>query len=177
MVAIPDGRDCRRYHSRHYLFIYRSIRYFWPRGRLGYVFYYPSASNGCAHVDRSCYGHGRARHAAAHPKPIGRADDSRHIEWAVLGYCSSILSSLVNLVSTHDDGDRFFFCRYDGIFVFLRKIKLRSSLVVPIVGMMLGAVISAVATFWGWFSKEQSIETWFAGSFAPVQVGRYGICG
>lgn len=59
-------------------------------------------------------------------------------------------------------------------FVFLRKIKLRSSLVVPIVGMMLGAVISAVATFFGLvFQRTQSIETWFAGSFAPVQVGRY----
>lgn len=59
-------------------------------------------------------------------------------------------------------------------FLFLRKVKLRSSLIVPIVGMMLGAVISAVSTFIGLvFQMTQSIETWFVGSFAPVQIGRY----
>jgi ABC-type enterochelin transport system, permease component len=59
-------------------------------------------------------------------------------------------------------------------FFFLRKVKLRSSLIVPIVGMMLGAVISAVSTFVGLvFQMTQSIETWFVGSFAPVQIGRY----
>ena len=59
-------------------------------------------------------------------------------------------------------------------FWFLRKIKLRSSLIVPITGMMLGAVISAVSTFVGLvFRMTQNIETWFVGSFAPVQIGRY----
>ena len=59
-------------------------------------------------------------------------------------------------------------------FLFLRKIKLRSSLIVPIVGMMLGAVISAISTFIGLvFNMTQNIETWFVGSFASVQIGRY----
>lgn len=59
-------------------------------------------------------------------------------------------------------------------FLFLRKIKLRSSLIVPIVGMMIGAVISAISTFVGLvFNMTQNIETWFVGSFAPVQIGRY----
>lgn len=59
-------------------------------------------------------------------------------------------------------------------FLFLRRIRLRSSLVVPIIGMMLGAVVSAVSTFAGLlFQKSQNIESWFVGSFAPVQQGRY----
>ena len=59
-------------------------------------------------------------------------------------------------------------------FLFLRKIKLRSSLIVPIIGMMLGAVISAISTFIGLaFQMTQNIETWFVGSFASVQIGRY----
>lgn len=59
-------------------------------------------------------------------------------------------------------------------FMFLRRVKLRSSLIVPIVGMMLGAVVSAVSTFVGLtFQMTQSIENWFIGSFASVQIGRY----
>ena len=59
-------------------------------------------------------------------------------------------------------------------FFFLRKIKLRSSLIVPIIGMMLGAVISALSTFVGLlFQMTQNIESWFVGSFASVQIGRY----
>src|SRR5699024_6007697 len=59
-------------------------------------------------------------------------------------------------------------------FFFLRKIKLRSSLIVPIIGMMLGAVISAISTFIGLvFQMTQNIESWFVGSFASVQIGRY----
>ncbi len=59
-------------------------------------------------------------------------------------------------------------------FLFLRRVKLRSSLIVPIIGMMLGAVISAISTFIGLvFQMTQNIETWFVGSFAPIQVGRY----
>uniref|UniRef100_UPI00403F94E2 ABC transporter permease n=1 Tax=Paenibacillus sp. FSL R5-0623 TaxID=2921651 RepID=UPI00403F94E2 len=59
-------------------------------------------------------------------------------------------------------------------FMFLKKVKLRSSLVVPIIGMMLGAVISAFSTFVGLvFQMTQNIESWFAGSFSSVQIGRY----
>ena len=59
-------------------------------------------------------------------------------------------------------------------FLFLRKIKLRSSLIVPIIGMMLGAVVSAFSTFIGLtFQMTQSISNWFIGSFSAVQIGRY----
>ena len=59
-------------------------------------------------------------------------------------------------------------------FLFLRKIRLRSSLIVPIIGMMLGAVVSAFSTFIGLtFQMTQSISNWFIGSFSAVQIGRY----
>lgn len=59
-------------------------------------------------------------------------------------------------------------------FLFLRRVRLRSSLIVPIIGMMLGAVVSAISTFVGLvFQMTQIIENWYVGSFASVQVGRY----
>lgn len=59
-------------------------------------------------------------------------------------------------------------------FLFLRKVRLRSSLIVPIIGMMLGAIVSAASTFVGLvFQMTQNIETWFVGSFAQIQIGRY----
>lgn len=59
-------------------------------------------------------------------------------------------------------------------FLFLRRVRLRSSLIVPIMGLMLGAVISALSTFVTlYFNMSQVIENWFIGSFAPVQIGRY----
>lgn len=59
-------------------------------------------------------------------------------------------------------------------FYLIRNIKLKSALFVPIVGIMMGAVVSAISTFIGLqFNALQVIETWFQGSFAPVQKGRY----
>lgn len=59
-------------------------------------------------------------------------------------------------------------------FLLLRRVKLRSSLIVPIIGMMLGAVISAVSTFIGLlFQMTQNIESWYIGSFSNIQIGRY----
>nr|WP_216671556.1 iron chelate uptake ABC transporter family permease subunit [Saccharibacillus qingshengii] len=59
-------------------------------------------------------------------------------------------------------------------FLLLRRVRLRSSLIVPIIGMMLGAVISAVSTFIGLlFQMTQNIESWYIGSFSNIQMGRY----
>lgn len=59
-------------------------------------------------------------------------------------------------------------------FLFLRRIKLKSSVIVPLVGMMLGAVVSAFSSFLGLqFQASQVIESWFVGSFSGVQTGRY----
>ena len=59
-------------------------------------------------------------------------------------------------------------------FLLLRNIRLKSSLLVPVLGIMMGAVVSAVSTFVALvFNMTKSLELWFAGSFAPMQKGRY----
>lgn len=59
-------------------------------------------------------------------------------------------------------------------FLLLKRIRLKSSLMVPVIGIMLGAIVSAVSTFLGLlFSMTQSMEDWFQASFAPIQKGRY----
>lgn len=59
-------------------------------------------------------------------------------------------------------------------FAFLQRVALKSSLVVPIVGLMLGAVVGAVSTFVALQTDMlQSLGIWFAGSFTGVTKGRY----
>lgn len=59
-------------------------------------------------------------------------------------------------------------------FAFLQRVSLRSSLVVPIVGIMLGAVVGALSTFVAMKTNMlQSLGIWFAGSFTGVVRGRY----
>ncbi len=61
-------------------------------------------------------------------------------------------------------------------FAFLRQVRLRSSLIVPIIGMMLGAVVSAVSTFIALqFDALQILGVWFAGSFTSILKGQYEI--
>lgn len=97
------------------------------------------------------------------------------IEWAGLGLVFVYLVfPAPSLVLRMTGAIVFSFIGTMIFFLFLRKVKLRSSLIVPIIGMMLGAVVSAVSTFIGLvFQMTQNIETWFVGSFAPVQAGRY----
>ncbi|MFE2770705.1 ABC transporter permease [Microbacterium resistens] len=59
-------------------------------------------------------------------------------------------------------------------FLFLRRVTLRSSLIVPIVGIMLGAVIGSVSTYVALSTDTlQSLGVWFAGSFTSVLRGQY----
>ena len=97
------------------------------------------------------------------------------IEWASLGLLlvyviipnPSLFQRMTGAIIASFIGSMVFF-------YLLRNIKLKSSLFVPIVGIMLGAVISAVSTFIGLeFNMTQVIEVWFQGSFAPIQRGRY----
>lgn len=56
----------------------------------------------------------------------------------------------------------------------LRSIPLRSVLVVPLVGIMLGGVVSAVTTFIAYrFDLLQSLNSWTTGDFSGVLRGRY----
>ncbi len=56
----------------------------------------------------------------------------------------------------------------------LRAIPLRSVLVVPLVGLMLGGVVSAITTFIAYrFDLLQSLNSWTTGDFSGVLRGRY----
>ncbi|MEI3613084.1 ABC transporter permease [Pseudogracilibacillus sp. SO30301A] len=97
------------------------------------------------------------------------------IEWAGLGLVIVyLLFPAPTLVLRMTGAIIFSFIGTMVFFLFLRRVKLRSSLIVPIIGIMLGAVISAISTFIGLaFQMSQSVETWFVGSFASIQIGRY----
>lgn len=96
-------------------------------------------------------------------------------EWAGLGLLTVyLLFPGPSLVMRMTGAIIFSFVGTMIFFLFLRKVRLRTSLIVPIIGLMLGAVISAFSTFMAlYFNMAQVIEGWFIGSFAPVQVGRY----
>lgn len=58
----------------------------------------------------------------------------------------------------------------------LRQMPLRSVLMVPLVGIMLGGVISAVTTFFAYrFDMMQSMGAWTSGDFSAVLRGRYEV--
>jgi iron complex transport system permease protein len=68
-------------------------------------------------------------------------------------------------------------CALAGTALFLRILKLiplRSTLTVPLVGIMLGGIISAVTTFFAYrFDLLQSLNAWTTGDFSGVLRGRY----
>lgn len=56
----------------------------------------------------------------------------------------------------------------------LRRVVLRSSLIVPLIGIMLGAVVSAFTTYLAVGANLlQMLGTWFMGSFTTVVRGQY----
>ncbi|OCP22320.1 MULTISPECIES: ABC transporter permease [unclassified Ensifer] len=56
----------------------------------------------------------------------------------------------------------------------LRQIPLRSVLMVPLVGIMLGGVVSAITTFVAYrYDMMQSMGAWISGDFSGVLRGRY----
>ncbi|EOD2822927.1 TPA: iron chelate uptake ABC transporter family permease subunit [Providencia stuartii] len=56
----------------------------------------------------------------------------------------------------------------------LRRVILKSALIVPLVGIMLGAVISALTIFTAYsFDLLQSLSAWMSGDFSSIIQGRY----
>lgn len=64
-----------------------------------------------------------------------------------------------------------------GLFLLiLNRLSLRATLIVPLVGLMLGAVISAITTFIALrFEMLQSLSAWTSGDFSGILRGRYEI--
>ncbi|QXQ09599.1 ABC transporter permease [Paeniglutamicibacter sp. Y32M11] len=61
-------------------------------------------------------------------------------------------------------------------FLFLRRVSLKASLTVPIVGIMLGSVVGAISTFIALQTNMlQSLGIWFAGSFTSILRGQYEV--
>lgn len=97
------------------------------------------------------------------------------IEWAGLGLILVyILIPSPTLLQRTTGAIVFAFIGAMVFFFLLSNIKLKFSLFVPVIGIMMGAVVSAISTFVALeFDMVQSLEIWFAGSFAPMQRGRY----
>lgn len=56
----------------------------------------------------------------------------------------------------------------------LRQVSLQSALIVPLIGILLGGVINAVATFLAYrFDLMQSLAAWSNGDFSMILRGRY----
>src|SRR5699024_2735585 len=62
-----------------------------------------------------------------------------------------------------------------GLFLLLlRSIPMRSPLIVPLVGIMLGGVVSSVTTFFAYrYDLLQSLAIWTNGDFSRILRGRY----
>ena len=60
------------------------------------------------------------------------------------------------------------------LLLILRRVPLRSPLVVPLIGLMVGGVIAAFATFLAYrYNFLQSLAAWTNGDFSRVLRGRY----
>ncbi|WP_448263723.1 ABC transporter permease [Microbacterium aurum] len=97
-------------------------------------------------------------------------------EWAGLGLLlvmllfpeAPLMARMIGAVAMAFVGTMLFF------FFFLRRVMLTSSIIVPIVGMMIGAVVGAVSTFIALSTDMlQSMAIWFTGSFTSVLRGQY----
>lgn len=98
-------------------------------------------------------------------------------EWAGLGLivvmilvpAPSLMVKMVAAIGAAFVGTMVFF-------LFLRRVSLRASLIVPIVGIMLGAVVGSVSTFLALTNNMlQSLGIWFAGSFVGIARGQYEV--
>ncbi len=98
-------------------------------------------------------------------------------EWAGLGLLSvMIVAPGTSVLGRMAVAVVFAFVGTMVFFTLLRRVSLRSSLLVPLIGIMLGAVVSAVSTFLALETDTlQSLGTWFQGSFTSVYRGQYEV--
>lgn len=98
-------------------------------------------------------------------------------EWAALGLLLSIiLLPTAGLTTRMVIASAFAFVGAMVFMLILRRVAIRSALVVPIVGIMLGAVVSALTTVIAVQSNYlQLLGTWFLGSFTSVVRGQYEV--
>lgn len=96
-------------------------------------------------------------------------------QWAGLGLLATLIvvpdaSPMVKMVIAVI----FAFAGTMVFIVVLRRIALKSSIIVPLVGIMLGAVVGSITTFLaGNFDLLQSMSAWRSGGFSSVVRGFY----
>lgn len=99
------------------------------------------------------------------------------MEWCRLGILISMLffggeHKLVKILSA-------FIIALIGNFLFmliLRNIKLKNSLMVPLIGMMLGSVVSSITSFIAYkYDIIQNLSSWLQGNFSTILKGNYEI--
>jgi iron complex transport system permease protein len=97
------------------------------------------------------------------------------MEWCRFGIMLSIL--IVGNQSKMSKMLLAFIISLAGTFLFLQilqKIPLKSPIMVPLIGMMLGNVVSSITGFIAYqFDIIQNISSWLQGSFSLVVKGRY----
>ncbi|WP_372456728.1 ABC transporter permease [Cellulomonas wangsupingiae] len=98
-------------------------------------------------------------------------------EWAALGLLLSvILLPTVGLATRMVVASAAAFVGTMVFLVVLRRVQVRTTLVVPVVGLMLGAVVSALTTLIAVRTNYlQLLGTWFMGSFTTVVRGQYEV--
>ncbi|MDO5661098.1 MAG: ABC transporter permease [Brachybacterium sp.] len=96
-------------------------------------------------------------------------------EWAGLGLILTlIIAPTASLLTRMGVAIAFAFLGTMVFFLVLRRVTLTSSLIVPIIGIMLGAVVGSVSTFVALqYDALQNLGRWFAGNFATAMRGQY----
>lgn len=96
-------------------------------------------------------------------------------DWARLGILVAMLfyggsSPFVKMLVA------FLFCLL-GSFLFIRllaRIKVKNAVLIPLIGLMLGNVVAAIATYFAYrYDLVQNMSSWMQGSFALILKGRY----
>ncbi|MGN6711185.1 MAG: ABC transporter permease [Anaerocolumna jejuensis] len=96
-------------------------------------------------------------------------------DWARLGILIAMLffsgsSSFVKMLVA-------FICCLIGSFLFIKllaKIKVKNEVMIPLIGLMLGNVVYAIATYFAYrYDLVQNMSSWLQGSFALILKGRY----
>lgn len=97
------------------------------------------------------------------------------IDWARLGILVAMLfftnaSPLVKMMVA-------FLCCLAGSFLFIKlleKIKVKNLILTPLIGLMFGNVVYAIATYFAYrYDLVQNMASWLQGNFALILKGRY----
>lgn len=105
----------------------------------------------------------------ASPTTAGTVDSAKLgilVSLMVFSNSSTIMKMLVSFVFAL--GGSFLFL------AILKKIKYKSNIIVPLIGIMLGNVINSITTFFAYRNDMiQNISAWLQGDFSMVIKGRY----